>query len=489
MSGPARVLSFGHAREVHTVATLTAELKEHLEDRFQSIRVRGEISNATRYRSGHWYFTLKDEDAQISCVCFRGVARFLRVDPKDGLAVIAQGRVSFYAKGGKCQLNIDSLTPQGLGALQERYERLKARLQEDGLFDEQRKRKLPPVPRRIGIVTSPRGAVIADMLRVLGRRFPGLHVRLFPVRVQGDGSPTEIAEGVRHFSDSGWPEVVIVGRGGGSLEDLWSFNEEAVARAIAACTVPVVSAVGHETDFTIADFVADLRAPTPSAAAELVVPVADLLCDQILNAESRAGKAVRYRLAQLSERLFEMGIERAAVRMSRRIGDAGQRLDEAEQSMHAAQATRSRVARQRFERLERALLRQDLAVRLARQSARLSALAVRLRKALPAILDPQSARLAELSRRLAPALRTCLDRKTSRADAAAGRLHSLSPLSVLGRGYSIVQTPDGTVVRDSSRVVPGDPLSVRLHRGKLGVRIEMTEADQQEQTASGENRS
>ncbi len=468
---------FGPRQAVYTVASLTAELQEHLEDRFQTVRVRGEISNASQYRSGHWYFTLKDEEAQISCVCFRGSARFLRVTPKDGRAVLAQGRIGVYAKRGQYQLIVTSLTPQGVGALQEQFERLKAKLQEEGLFDPGRKRKLPPIPHRIGIVTSPTGAVIADMLRVFARRFPGLHIRLFPVRVQGDGSSEDIAAGVRYFSQCAWPDVVIVGRGGGSLEDLWSFNEEAVARAIAASSVPVVSAVGHETDFTIADFVADLRAPTPSAAAELVVPEASALQQQLTDTATRGQKAIRHRLTQLSERLFEMGIDRAATRMSLRIGDAGQMLDDVERLLHKAQANRIRAARQRCERVERALRHQDVAVRLARQSARLGAIADRLGKAFPGILGVRTTRLADLRRRLPLAWRTYLACKTSSADAVTGRLRSLSPLAVLGRGYSIVQEPDGTAVRDSTRVLPGDSLSVRLHRGKLGVCVEETWAN------------
>ncbi len=487
MSHRATVLSFGPTRNVYTVTALTAELKDLIEEGFQNVRVSGEISNARRYRSGHWYFTLKDEEAQISCVCFRGSARFLRVEPKDGLAVIAHGRVGVYAKQGQYQLYVESLDPQGLGALQERFERLKARLQEEGLFDPGLKRSLPPVPQRIGIVTSPTGAVIADMLRVLERRFPGLHIRLFPCSVQGDGSPAQIVEGIRHFSESGWPDVVIVGRGGGSLEDLWSFNEEAVARAIAGCSVPIVSAVGHETDFTIADFVADLRAPTPSAAAELVVPEATALHLQVREAEARAGKAVRYRLARLGNRLLAMGIARAAVRVSRRIGDAGQALDDAEQALHAAQRSRVRASRKRFDRVDRALSRQDLPLRIARQSGRLRALADRLPQALPAILGPRASALAELSRRLSPAMQASLARKTSQLDAVAGRLHSLSPLSILERGYSIVQTGEGTAVRDSATVATGDLLSVRLHRGRLGVRVETNEPAREDQPASGES--
>ena len=477
MSPRARALSFGARSGVYTVGALTAEIKDILEGRFPRVRVRGEISNARKYRSGHWYFDLKDEQAKISCVCFRGQARYLRVQPADGLAVVAGARVGVYPKDGRYQLYVRSLQAQGRGALRERFERLKAQLQDEGLFDQERKRPLPPLPRRIGIVTSPSGAVIADMLHVLQRRFPGLHIRLFPVSVQGDGSSREIVQGIRYFSESGWPDVVIVGRGGGSLEDLWSFNEETVARAIAGCSVPVISAVGHETDFTIADFVADLRAPTPSAAAELVVPEAAGVRLQVDELEQRAGKAIRHHLTLLGKHLLESGVDRVAVRMSRRIGDAGQALDQTEQALHDAQRRRLRAARERVERVERALSRQNLRFRLARQSERLGSLTARLPQALRAALAPRGSRVAELSLRLPAAMRAGLDRRASRTEALSGRLHSLSPLSILERGYSIVQTGEGAAVRDSSRVSPGDPLSVRLHRGRLAVRVEASEKD------------
>ncbi len=262
-------------RRIFSVSELNAAIRAILDDEFRDIWVSGEISGLKLASSGHYYFTLKERDAQLRCVAFRSAHRYWKFKPADGLAVLARGRIDVYEVRGEYQLQVELLEPQGLGALQLAFEQLKKKLAAEGLFAAERKRRLPRFPRRIGIVTSPRGAAIADMIHILSRRFPGLAIRLFPALVQGAGSVEEVCRGIEYFSRSGWADVVIVGRGGGSLEDLWTFNEEAVARSIAACSVPVVSAVGHETDVTIADFVADLRAPTPSAAAELVVPTRD----------------------------------------------------------------------------------------------------------------------------------------------------------------------------------------------------------------------
>src|SRR6266576_4398220 len=275
------VLQFGPERRSLTVSELNAAIRGLLDREFSDIWVSGEISGTKLATSGHYYFTLKDAEAQLRCVCFKSTARFWKFKPQDGIAVLARGRIDVYEARGEYQLLVEHLEPQGLGALQLAFERLKKKLAAEGLFAAERKRPLPRFPRRIGIVTSPRGAAVADMVQILARRFPGLHIRLYPALVQGEGSVEEVVRGIEYFSRTKWPDVVIVGRGGGSLEDLWTFNEEAVARAIAACSVPVISAVGHETDVTIADFVADLRAPTPSAAAELVVPTRAALLEQV----------------------------------------------------------------------------------------------------------------------------------------------------------------------------------------------------------------
>lgn len=450
MSGLPKPIDFGALRRVYTVAEFTAELKGLLDDEYPDVRISGEISNARRYSSGHWYFTLKDRRAQISCVCFRREALYLQTKPEDGLAVVARGRVSVYEQQGKYQLYVESLEPQGVGALQLKFERLKKQLEAEGLFATDRKRTLPAVPQRIGIVTSPTGAVIADMLRILERRFPGLWVRLYPVRVQGRGSAAEIASGIRFFSDQPWADVVIVGRGGGSLEDLWAFNEETVARAIVASVPPVVSAVGHETDFTIADFVADLRAATPSAAAELVVPEARGLVESFRKTEDRAAREIKLLLARLRSRVLQTSMDRAARTIDGRIDNAWQRVDTAVQRLGRSQEARVRQARQRLDRIERKLAALDLRVRLARQSERLSTASQSLLPSVRRILDNQATRLASLD----------------------SSLRALSPVAILERGYSIVQTRDGSPVRDSGQVSEGDLLRVRLHKGRLDARVE-----------------
>ena len=464
MRGLPRPLDFGGLRRVYTVAEFTAELKEMLDEEYPDVRISGEISNARRYSSGHWYFTLKDKRAQISCVCFRRDALYLRTNPEDGLAVVARGRVSVYEQQGKYQLYVESLEPQGVGKFQLEFERLKQKLEQEGLFARDRKRALPPVPQRIGIVTSPTGAVIADMLRILERRFPGLWIRLYPVRVQGRGSAAEIAAGIRFFSDQQWADVVIVGRGGGSLEDLWSFNEEKVARAIVASVPPVVSAVGHETDFTIADFVADLRAPTPSAAAELVVPESRGLIRSFRKAEERAAKEIKLLVARLRSRVLQTSMDRAARTIDGRIDNAWQRLDTAVQRLGRSQETRLRRARRRLDRAERKLAGLDLRVRLARQSERLST----------------------ASQRLLPSVRRTLHKQATRLAALDASLRALSPVAILDRGYSIVQTGDGSLVRETGQVSEGDLLAVRLHKGRFEARVEKIAPDAVEPTGAGD---
>src|ERR671925_61165 len=286
-------------RTILTVSEVSERIKVVLEDTFFDIWVEGEISNLRTPSSGHTYLTLKDEHSQLRAVLFKMQRRYLRFDPKDGMLVIARGRISLYEPRGEYQLVIDYLEPKGLGALQMAFEQLKARLAQAGLFDPARKRPLPILPRCIGIVTSPTGAVIRDMLQILRRRFANLHVCIYPVRVQGDGAAEEIARAIEALNGNPGIEVIIVARGGGSLEDLWAFNEESVARAIYQSRMPVISAVGHEIDFTIADFVADVRAPTPSAAAELVVAAKDEFCGRIDRLTGRLQRATLHRLEAL----------------------------------------------------------------------------------------------------------------------------------------------------------------------------------------------
>jgi exodeoxyribonuclease VII large subunit len=358
--------------------------------------------------------------------------------------------VDVWEQRGEYQLLVESVEPQGHGALQLAFEQLKKKLAAEGLFDAARKKPLPPLPRRIGIVTSPRGAVIADMVQILSRRFPGLHVRVFPSIVQGAGSVEEVCRGIQYFSQSGWANVVIVGRGGGSLEDLWTFNEEAVARAIASCAVPVISAVGHETDFTIADFVADLRAPTPSAAAEMVVCTRQEVLDRIESQQQKTAQLLRYRLALLHRRLQQQGIDRPVGLLHRSIGRQLQRIDEQEYRLRDGVRARLDEAKRRRAHLDERLRRFDPAPRFA---------AVRRRLEASAAAATQLVRL-QLARRL------------GRLDAVAGKLSQLSPLRVLDRGYAIVQDDRGAIVKDASGLAAGDPVAVRVAKGRFRARVE-----------------
>ena len=416
-------LDFQPERMVLSVSEINLAIRSLLDSHFQDIWVAGEISGVKLASSGHYYFTLKDQQSQLRCVCFRNSARYLRFKPQDGIAVLARGRVDVYEPRGEYQLLVEALEPQGFGALQLAFEQLKRKLSEEGLFDSARKRPLPRLPQRIGIVTSPTGAVIRDMLQIFERRFPGLHIRLYPAQVQGEGSIEEVTAGIDWFSQSGWPDVVIVARGGGSLEDLWTFNEEAVARAIARSAVPVVSAVGHETDVTISDFVADMRAPTPSAAAELVIGTRREFLDRIEAARVSLARGIRFRLTDAERRLHRQGIERASALLQRSLGRRLQRMDD----------------------LDARLRRMDLRLRLAA-----------LRRRLEAAEKEASERVR---------LRMVLVR--GRLDSLSAQLAHLSPLSILDRGYAIVQDESGRVVKEAAAAPVDSTLDVRLSRGRL----------------------
>jgi exodeoxyribonuclease VII large subunit len=443
---------FAPQRRVFSVSELNAAVRAILDQEFQDIFVAGEISGLKLAASGHYYFTLKERDAQVKCVAFRSAHRYWKFKPQDGMAALARGRIDVYEARGEYQLLVESLEPQGIGALQFAFEQLKKKLAAEGLFEAARKRPLPRFPRRIGIVTSPRGAAIADMIHILSRRFPGVHVRLYPALVQGEGSVEEVVRGIEYFSRTGWADVVIVGRGGGSLEDLWTFNEEAVARAIVACAVPIVSAVGHETDVTIADFVADLRAPTPSAAAELVVPNREDVEERVEAARAKAAQGLRYRLAMLERRLRQQGIERAMGVLHRRVGRNLQRIDEQEYRMRervrAAIEGRDRARRALEERLRRF----DVRPRLAADRRR---------------MDAAHSVMLEM-------VRTRLARRRSAWEQARAKLEQLSPLRILERGYAIVSN-EGGIVKDAAAAPPGSAIRVRLAKGELEADVLRTE--------------
>jgi exodeoxyribonuclease VII large subunit len=436
-------------RRIYSVSELNAAVRAVLDEEFANLWVSGEISSVKLAPSGHYYFTLKEREAQVRCVAFRSAHRYWKIKPQDGLAVLARGRLDVYEARGEYQLLVEALEPQGLGALQLAFEQLKKKLAAEGLFAAERKRPLPRFPKRIGIVTSPRGAAIGDLIQVLSRRSGGLHIRLYPALVQGEGAVEEICRGIQYFSRSKWADLVIVGRGGGSLEDLWTFNEEAVARAIAGCAVPVVSAVGHETDFTIADFVADLRAPTPSAAAELVVPVRDELLERIGALRAKATQGLRYRLAMLDRRLRQQGVERALSLLHRRIGRGLQRIDEQEYRMRE----RLRGTMDGRERARRAL---EIRLRRFDMRPRLAADRRRLEIALAAVILSMRAQAA---------------RRRSALEQVTAKLSQLSPLRILERGYAIVSNHSG-IVKDATAAPPQSRIHVRLAKGELDAQVQ-----------------
>ncbi len=437
-------------RQVWTVSELTARIKELIEERFPAFWVEGEISNLRVPSSGHVYFTLKDEDAQIKAVLFRNRSRRIRFEPEDGLHVLAFGSLDVYAVKGEYQLVVELLEPKGLGALQLAFEQLKARLAAEGLFDQARKRSLPRFPRKIGIVTSPTGAAIRDILTILSHRFADLHLLIAPVRVQGDEATDEIVQALADLNQVENLDVIIVARGGGSLEDLWAFNEEAVARAIAASKVPVISAVGHETDVTIADFVADVRAPTPSGAAELVVEEKARVEAALDDLHRRLISSMRQRIERPRDLVEALARRRVLTDPARPIRDLQRRVD-------------------------------DLTFRLAsglggcesrtRQRVLMATNFLRSRTPLARIAD--GARLLDqLHGRLRAGAAHAVERSRHRLGAAAGQLDSLSPLSVLRRGYSLTRLPSGEIVRSGRQVGPGHPIEVLLHEGTLDCLVE-----------------
>ncbi len=438
-------LGFSPQRRVFRVSELNMALQRLFEDEFRGIFVTGEISGCRVPGSGHFYFNLKDESSQLKCVLFKGSARYIRFKPQDGLAVIARGNLEIYQDRGEYQLIVESLEPQGAGALQLAFEQLKRKLAAEGLFEASRKRPLPALARRIGIVTSPTGAVVRDMLHVLARRFPGIHVRVFPAQVQGEGAVDQVCAGIDYFSRSAWAQVVIVARGGGSLEDLWTFNEEAVARVVAACAVPVISAIGHETDFTICDFVADHRAPTPSAAAEIVICTRLSLIEQIEACRSKLLQGIRYRLIRSSRDLTQKGTGRAEALMQRALARRAQRLDDVDYRLQHLRRQLVEVRRRALTLLAHRLQATDLRLHLSRLRHRHEMLSQRLSRA---------AELALLAAR-------------RRHESAHLHLSQISPLAVLARGYAIVQDDGGRALRSAAETHSGDQLRVRLHKGQL----------------------
>jgi exodeoxyribonuclease VII large subunit len=439
-------------RYVLTVSELTREIKDILEDRFLDIWVEGEISNLRIPPSGHIYFTLKDDFSQIRAVLFRMQARTLRFVPEDGIHVICRGRVSLYEKRGDYQLILESIEPKGIGALQLAFLQLKERLEKEGLFDPTHKRLIPTVPRKIGIVTSPTGSVIQDMLNILKRRFENLHIVLFPARVQGEGASLEICEAIRYFNRVTDVDVIIVGRGGGSLEDLWVFNEEAVARTIYHSKIPIISAVGHETDYTIADFVADLRAPTPSAAAELVVRDKR----EIKNILRYLGGRLENEMVQLLEgyRVHLSHFMKIFKEPKRKTEEYFLRVDDLVNRLRFLATWTTRRKRERAVHLN-----QGLVFRNPMQKLKNNRLLV-----------------SEKKKNLEQRITYFLEIERQSVGVVQGKLDSLSPLAILRRGYSITRKlPSCQILRDAAQVREGDKVEVKLHQGTLLCGIEKTD--------------
>jgi exodeoxyribonuclease VII large subunit len=439
-------------RDIYSVSRLNREVRVLLERGFGSLWLEAEVSNFARPSSGHWYFSLKDADAQVRCAMFRQRNMLCAFTARDGQKVLVRARIGLYEPRGEYQLIVDHMEDAGLGALRRQFEELSARLKEEGLFAAGRKRPLPSLPRRIGIITSPTGAAVRDILHVLARRFPAAAVLIYPVPVQGAAAAAEIVAALETTGRRAECDVLILARGGGSLEDLWAFNDERLARAIVASPIPVITGIGHEIDFTIADFAADVRAPTPSAAAELVVPDAEEWLTAFVRFGALLQRCMRRRLEDHRERLRWLSGRAALVSPVARLGAQAQRLDELEQCLIRALRRRLQEHRERLRWLTGRAAQVSPSARLAQQRLRLQNLDQALQRA---------GRQAVKSRRerLLPLLRT---------------LNAVSPLATLERGYAIVSIEGGEILRDAAHARPGTIIEARLARGRLRAKVEGT---------------
>ena len=441
-------------RRIWPVRELVEHVCEQVEQEYGDIWVEGEISNCRPAPSGHLYFTLKDADAQLPVVLFRRQSLLLRFKPEDGLHVLVRGRVSVYAQRGQLQLVGEAIEPVGAGSLQLAFEQLKDRLKAEGLFESARKKPLAAFPRSIGIVTSPTGAVIRDFLNIAGRRHAGLNVILCAAAVQGEHAAGEIESAISLLNASGMVDVIVIARGGGSLEDLSAFNTERVARAIVASSTPVVSAIGHETDFTIADFVADFRAPTPSAAAELITEAQHRVAERVEILSNRIERAARFQLLHSRQLLDAIPLDRAERRVTASLHRAGQRMDDLGFRMESSVSELIRMRRRQVADLTADVLHHEPRQMLARTQERLAVGTTRLERSLERTLRRWAARL----------------------DALDARLRSLSPLAVLERGYALAMNADGHVIRSAHQVARGDRVRTRLHDGEFTSLVEESAA-------------
>ncbi|HEX8492372.1 MAG TPA: exodeoxyribonuclease VII large subunit [Pyrinomonadaceae bacterium] len=447
-----------------SVSELTMQVRGALESRFASVWVEGEISNFKQAASGHWYFTIKDEGAQLRASCFRGINARIRFRPSDGLQVRARGRLTVYEPRGDYEMIVEALDPVGAGALRVAFEQMRDRLAAEGLFAEELKRPLPLFPRRVGIVTSATGAAIRDILHVISRRTRTVDILLAPVRVQGEGAGIEIARGVELLNefheravteghDDLRVDVIIVGRGGGSAEDLWAFNDERLARAIRASAIPIISAVGHETDFTIADFAADLRAPTPSAAAEIVAAREDEMADAVHDLTRDLVQSIRFQLMEKRARVQDAAMSQGFDDVRDRLRSAVGIVDGATHRLETLITRAAQKARRRAESISYRLQPARLGSRVLAAQARFKVACAERDAAMVARLEDARARLA----------------------VTVASLDALSPLAVLQRGYALAQDEEGRLLRDASAVQAGAAIHLRLARGALLARVEKTE--------------
>lgn len=452
-SGPQLGFAFDtqktETRRIWKVAELVGEVRAHIEREYADLWVEGEISNLRPAPSGHIYFTLKDGDAQLPAVLFRRQASLLRFRPEDGLHVIVRGKVSVYEQRGQMQVIAEFMEPVGAGSLQIAFEQLKARLRQEGLFEQGRKKPLPAFPCCVGIITSPTGAVIRDFLNVAGRRHAALDVLLYPALVQGETAAAEVAAGIDFFNRKRAVDVIVVARGGGSLEDLAPFNSELLARAIAESTLPVVSAVGHETDFTIADFVADLRAPTPSAAAEIITGALHNVEEQVEQLTQRLHRACRYRLMQARDNFARLGVDTAFATLRESFARRQQRVDEMRFRMEAAWNIVNRSVSEQLHLLTSRLRRQDATHRVQLLRERLTGVESRLVHLQRSKMHSHSVHLQSLIR----------------------QLQALSPLAVLNRGYALVFDETGTLVKNAADLTPNQRMITRLAQGRVESRV------------------
>ena len=443
------------SRTIYAVSELAEILRGLLEDSLPNLWVQGEISNLAKPASGHWYFTLKDAQAQLRCAMFRNSNFYIRPPPANGDAVLIRGKVGIYPARGELQMIVDHMEPAGTGALLRAFEALKARLTAEGLFDPALKRPIPAAPRRIGLITSGSGAAVHDVLTTLARRWPLAEVFLYPVPVQGAEAPPAIVRALAELPRRAPVDVVLLVRGGGSLEDLWAFNEEAVARAIRACVVPVVTGVGHEVDVTIADFVADLRAATPTAAAELATPDVAEWATHIDGIGNLLLSAMQRRLQRSAEQLARTQAHLLVLHPGRRLQERAQRLDELDERLRHALAARLSAQRERLQGQAARLLRADPAQRLHGERRHIDSLATLLRGRMQALLNDRNARLTR----------------------AQALLDSLNPDAVLARGYAIVRDQHGAVLRDAAQARPGSAIEAKLARGSLIAEVRETRKD------------